>query len=151
MANNGANSMETLVDLLRERAAGEGDRLAFSLPGRRDGGSAADHLRRAGRAGAGDWPLALQQAAAAGERALLIFPAGLDFVIGFFGCLYAGLVGIPAPPPEASRLKRTKPRLQSIANDAAASWVLTTSPIKALLEQSGLSVFGEQAAALACH
>ena len=74
----------------------------------------------------------------------MIFPAGLDFVIGFFGCLYAGLVGIPAPPPEASRLKRTKPRLQSIASDAAASWVLTTSPIKTLLEQSGLSVCGEQ-------
>ena len=31
MANNGTNSMETLVDLLRERAAGEGDRLAFQF------------------------------------------------------------------------------------------------------------------------
>ena len=51
----------------------------------------------------------LQEIAEAGERALLIYPAGLDFLVGLFGCLYAGLIGIPTPPPEASRLKRTGP------------------------------------------
>jgi acyl-CoA synthetase (AMP-forming)/AMP-acid ligase II len=134
--------METLVDLLRERVAGHGDRLAFvyledgSVETQRITYAELDERARAVAA----W---LQETAAAGERALLIYPAGLDFLIGFFGCLYAGLIGIPTPPPEASRLKRTRPRLQSIAHDARASWVLTTVPIRALLgQQPGPSLFG---------
>ena len=129
------------MDLLRERAAGHGDRLAFvfledgTVETQRITYSELDERAQAVAA-------RLQQTAAPGERALLIYPAGLEFVVGFFGCLYAGLIGIPTPPPEASRLKRTKPRLQSIADDARASWVLTTSPIRALLEQSGLAFFG---------
>jgi acyl-CoA synthetase (AMP-forming)/AMP-acid ligase II len=136
--------MNTLVDLLRERAAGHGDKLAFQFL--EDGSVETERITYAelderARAVAA----ALQASAEAGERALLIYPAGLDFVVGFFGCLYAGLIGVPTPPPEASRLKRTKPRLQSIASDANASWVLTTSPIRAMLEQSGLSLSGATA------
>jgi acyl-CoA synthetase (AMP-forming)/AMP-acid ligase II len=133
--------METLVDLLRERAAGHGDRLAFAFL--EDGTVETQRITYSELdARAQAVAARLQKTAAAGERALLIYPAGLEFVVGFFGCLYAGLIGIPTPPPEASRLKRTKPRLQSIADDAKARWVLTTSPIRALLEQSGLAFFG---------
>ena len=133
--------METLVDLLQDRAAGHGDQLAFVFL--EDGTVETQRITYGeldGRARA--VAARLQATASAGERALLIYPAGLDFLVGFFGCLYADLIGIPTPPPEASRLKRTKPRLQSIVNDANASWVLTTSPIRALLEQSGLLAFG---------
>jgi acyl-CoA synthetase (AMP-forming)/AMP-acid ligase II len=132
--------METLVDLLRERAAGQGDRLAFvfledgAVETQRITYAELDERARAVAA-------RLQETAAAGERALVIYPAGLDFLVGLFGCLYAGLIGIPTPPPEASRLKRTKPRLQSIAHDARASWVLTTESIRALLEPADQSVF----------
>src|SRR3954451_20967473 len=38
-----------------------------------------------------------------GERALLLFPPGLDFITAFFGCLYAGVVAVPAYPPRTSR------------------------------------------------
>jgi len=133
--------METLVDLLRERAAVHGDRLAFvfledgAVENQRITYAELDERARAVAA-------RLQEITAAGERALVIYPAGLDFLIGLFGCLYAGLIGIPTPPPEASRLKRTGPRLRSIANDANAALVLTTSAIRALLEQSDQSVFG---------
>ena len=135
--------METLLDLLRERAAGEGDRLAFVFL--EDGAVEAQRITYAGldeRARA--VAAALQQTAEPGERALVIFPAGLDFLVGLFGCLYAGLIGIPTPPPEASRLKRTRPRLQSIAGDARASLVVTTSAIRAMLEQVEPTVFGER-------
>ena len=71
----------------------------------------------------------------------MIYAAGLDFLVGFFGCLYAGSIGIPTPPPEASRLKRTRPRLQSIASDAETRLVLTTAAIRELLEQSDQSIF----------
>ncbi len=86
--------------------------------------------------GPGRWPRAIQAIEPAGERAILLFPAGLDFLDGFFGCLYAGVIGIPTPPPEASRLKRTGPRLESIADDAQATLVLTTSKIRDLIEQA---------------
>ena len=53
----------------------------------------------------------------------------LDAIAAFFGCLYAGVIAIPAPAPEASRLKRTLPRLNAIAADAKASLILTTASL----------------------
>ena len=42
---------------------------------------------------------ALTEAGAAGERALLLYPPGLDYLAAFFGCLYAGTVAVPVYPP----------------------------------------------------
>ncbi len=61
-----------------------------------------------------------------GERALLLYPAGLDFIIAFFGCLYAGVVAVPAYPP---RRNRSLSRIQAIADDAQAKVALTTYPV----------------------
>jgi acyl-CoA synthetase (AMP-forming)/AMP-acid ligase II len=69
---------------------------------------------------------------ASGERALLLYPAGLEFVAGFFGCLYAGVVAIPSYPPDPARLNRTLPRLRAIAADSQAGVVLTTASIMAM-------------------
>ncbi len=66
----------------------------------------------------------LQAMGLAGERALLIYPPGLEFVEGFLGCLYAGVVAVPAAPGRASRAMS---RLRGIAADARPSVVLTTS------------------------
>ena len=66
----------------------------------------------------------------------MLFPAGLDFLKAFFGCLYAGVIAIPAPPPEASRLKRTLPRLRAIAADAGVSIVISNPTIRALVDNS---------------
>jgi len=65
---------------------------------------------------------------------LLLYPPGLEFIAAFCGCLYAGVIAIPAPPPDAARLKRTLPRLQAIAKDAQASLVLTTSRILGIVK-----------------
>ncbi|HSG38239.1 MAG TPA: AMP-binding protein, partial [Thermoanaerobaculia bacterium] len=35
---------------------------------------------------------ALQARGLEGERAVLLFPPGLEFIAAFFGCLYAGVV-----------------------------------------------------------
>ena len=56
------------------------------------------------------------------ERALLLYPAGLDFIIAFFGCLYAGVVAVPAYPPKR---KRADPRIAAITHDSQASITLT--------------------------
>jgi acyl-CoA synthetase (AMP-forming)/AMP-acid ligase II len=69
----------------------------------------------------------LQSQLSVGDRVLLVYPQGLESIVAFFGCLYAGVVAIPAPAPEAARLKRILPRLEAIAADAGASLILTTA------------------------
>ena len=49
-----------------------------------------------------------------GERVLLPFPPGLDFVVAFVGCLYAGAVPVPAPFPQN---RRTLARARAILED----------------------------------
>src|SRR5205807_1397406 len=69
-----------------------------------------------------------------GERALLIYPPGLDYVVAVCGCLYAGMVAVPAYPPDPSRLQRTLPRLQAIAADCRAAVALTIGPLLAMAD-----------------
>jgi len=71
----------------------------------------------------------LQSRLSPGERVLLVYPQGLEAIAAFFGCLYAGVVAIPAPAPEAARMKRVLPRLEAIAVDAGASLILTTTSL----------------------
>ncbi|MHC5828625.1 MAG: AMP-binding protein, partial [Nostoc sp.] len=67
-----------------------------------------------------------------GERALLLYPSGLEFITAFFGCLYAGVVAVPVYPP---RRNQKLSRLLSIINDAQAKLALTTTSILADIEQ----------------
>src|SRR5436190_21373541 len=43
----------------------------------------------------------LQEKKLAGRRALLCYPPGVDYLVGLFGCLYAGAVAVPLYPPRA--------------------------------------------------
>ncbi|MBT6490991.1 MAG: fatty acyl-AMP ligase, partial [Deltaproteobacteria bacterium] len=74
----------------------------------------------------------LQARGLQGERALLLYPPGLDFVTAFYACAYAGVIAVPAYPPDPNRIDRTLPRVQAIVDDCSASCVLTTSNIKAM-------------------
>ena len=113
--------------LLRERAAAEPSRPLYTFL--RDGEEEAGVLtvgeldRRARGIAA-----ALGTTSAPGDRALLLFPAGLDFIAAFFGCLYAGVIAVPAYPPHP---RRDNPRLASIARSARPRAVLTTGDLLA--------------------
>ena len=110
--------------------------LAFELPDRigytfldehgqvADRWSFSDLDRRASAVAA-----ALSPVTQAGDRALLLFPSGLDFVAGFYGALRAGVVAVPASPPNPDRLERTLPRLLALVAAARPSAVLTVSPL----------------------
>ena len=118
----------TLVELLRSRALGQPDRLAYTFlsDGETDESSLTYYeLDRQARAIASS----LQEFEVKGERALLLYPPGLGFIAGFFGCLYAGVIAVPAYPPSPARFNRNLPRLQSIVADAQAKLVLTTSAV----------------------
>lgn len=60
-----------------------------------------------------------------GDRILLLYPSGVDFLAAFFGCLYAGVVAVPAPLP--GRYSHERRRLEGIAKDAEVSAVFTDS------------------------
>ena len=66
------------------------------------------------------------------ERALLLYPPGLDFISAFFGCLYAGVVAVPTYPP---RRDRHDNRLAAILNDAQPLVALTTTEILSDLDR----------------
>ena len=59
-------------------------------------------------------------------RVLLLYPPGLGFIEAFFGCLYAGVIAVPAYPP---RPNRSIERIQSIINSAEPTLALTTDQI----------------------
>jgi 8-amino-7-oxononanoate synthase len=61
-----------------------------------------------------------------GQRALMLYPAGMDFVAAFFGCLYAGVTAVPTNPP---RRNQKLARIEAIADDAEARVALTTETI----------------------
>ncbi|HKX12669.1 MAG TPA: AMP-binding protein, partial [bacterium] len=62
-----------------------------------------------------------------GDRVLLVFPPGLDFIVGFYGCLYAGAVAVPIFPPQPGKLKQTLAPFESSARDAQAKCILCNS------------------------
>ena len=66
----------------------------------------------------------LQSVCSPQDRVLLLFPAGLDYITAFFGCLYAGVIAIPAYPP---RPNRSLNRIHNILQNAQTSIALTTS------------------------
>jgi len=73
---------------------------------------------------------------ASGERVLLFYPHGLDFVGALFGCLYAGAVAVPTTA--SHRLRRTSLRLLSIIRDARPRLGLTDSATLPLLDTLAL-------------
>ncbi|TMR20504.1 fatty acyl-AMP ligase [Nonomuraea turkmeniaca] len=60
-----------------------------------------------------------------GSRVLLLHPTGLEFAAALFGCLYAGMIAIPAPLPGSYQHHRK--RLAAIAGDSGAALVMTAS------------------------
>src|SRR5262245_22951278 len=66
----------------------------------------------------------LREIGAAGKTVVLLYPPELEYIAAFFGCLYAGVIAVPAYPPDPSRLRRTLPRLQAIVADSGAAYVL---------------------------
>ena len=114
-----------LVDLVRHRALHQPEDVAFTylLNGEDEQAHLTNReLDRQARA-IGAW---LESLDLVGERALLLYPPGLEFISAFFGCLYAGVTAVPAYPP---RRNRSLSRIQAIAQDAEAKVALTTDVV----------------------
>jgi acyl-CoA synthetase (AMP-forming)/AMP-acid ligase II/acyl carrier protein len=127
----GSLNIATLVDILDSKALHQPDKKAFTflLDGETEEVSLTyRELDLQARAIAAR----LQDLGASGERALLLYPPGLEFISAFFGCLYAGVIAVPAYPP---RPNRSLSRLQAILADAQAKVALTTTSLLSNIEQ----------------
>ncbi len=61
-----------------------------------------------------------------GDRVLLLYPTGLDFIAAYMGCLYAGVIPVPCYPPSRQRPDR---RLESIVQDCGSRRAFTSSSV----------------------
>ena len=118
----------TLVHALQRRAASTPDRLALRFLAE-DKDQAAVLTYRDLDQRARTIAAAIQARASVGERAVLLFHSGPDYVAAFFGCLYAGVIAVPAYPPESSR-QHHQQRLVSIIGDAEPRLVLTSTALR---------------------
>lgn len=68
----------------------------------------------------------LQKYGKQGDRVLLLFPTGIEFITSFYACLFAGMIAVPTYPP-----KRNKPneRFRAIVNDSTPSFIISTQAI----------------------
>lgn len=120
-----------LVGLLRSRAENQPNQRAYTFltDGEAEKSTITynelDHRARAIGA-------CLQELRGAGERALLLYPPGLEFISAFFGCLYANVIAVPAYPP---LLNRNLERIAGIARDCRPAFALTTTAIKSSVKR----------------
>lgn len=127
-------SEQTIPDVLRWRAEHQPDQPAYSFV--RDRQIVEETLTYRGvDAKAHAIAEYLRNRFKPGDRVLLLFPPGLDFVQAFWGVLYAGLIAVPAPPPDAFRLKHSAARLLGIAVNAGCAAAICTDQILALVRQ----------------
>jgi acyl-CoA synthetase (AMP-forming)/AMP-acid ligase II len=67
------------------------------------------------------------------DRVLLMLPTGLDYVVAFFACQYAGMIAVPAYPPEARHSAHVE-RLRRMADDCAPRLALLPDASRPLLD-----------------
>lgn len=113
----------SVVHLLRERAEEMPDARSYTFLAKGDAtGLTFSDLEKRARSIAAR----LQQLGARGERVLLLYPQSTEYIAGFYGCLAAGAVAVPAYPP---RMNRNLKRLEAIIEDARPKVVLTTEAV----------------------
>ena len=117
---------DTLVALLEQRAEQTPDQLSYRFLKDGQGIGAIDLSYRELREKVCAVATLLQTHHCQGERALILIPQSLDYIVAYFACLYAGVVAVPAYPP---RNNRQLERLSKVVTDCKAKFILTLGSI----------------------
>ncbi len=123
---------DSIVEILRERAA--------SLPARRifcwleDGEIEREaltyaELDRRARVVAAE----IQTCAQPGDRVLVVYDPGIEFIVGLFGCLYAGTMAVPCAPPRMELAHEGMNSLARVAGDCQPRAIVTGGELAAKL------------------
>jgi len=115
--------LSSLVALLAERAESRANERAYIFLSDRGGEEAVltyGELQGAARALAAQ----LMQRVTPGDRALLVFPPGLEFMVAFFGCLMARVIAVPMMMPRRNSARDSSAAILANCEPAIA---LTTS------------------------
>ncbi|MCL8017548.1 non-ribosomal peptide synthetase [Streptomyces sp. AS02] len=124
---NAPQEHQNWISVIASTAATEPGRTAFTFSGTEDEAPQVltyGRLDRLARATAAR----LQREGATGRPVVLLQPPGLDYVVSFVACLYAGAVAVPVYPP--TRRPRSVERLAAIVVDSGAALALTTARIR---------------------
>lgn len=68
-----------------------------------------------------------------GDRVLMFYPAGLEFINAFFGVLYAGAIAVPLVPP---RRRGAAQHVKALIENAEPAAVLTSSHLELRIRES---------------
>jgi len=129
------HSSKTFVDVLAARASATPDSSVYHMladDGSESGALTFGELDRRARALGHH----LESLNARGERVLLLYPAGLDYITALFGCMYGGAIAVPAYPP---RMNRKLSRLLSIVENCSPKFILTDSSVIVAIRPLGLT------------
>lgn len=133
----------TLVDVLRERASLQPNDKAFTyIDYERDWNGAAESLtwsqlyRRTT-----NLARELARFGSPGDRAVILAPQGLDYIVAFLGALQAGRIAVPLAVPLGGV---SDERVDSVLRDSSPTVVITTSAVidyvtESVRSQSGVS------------
>src|SRR5438128_11539318 len=117
------DNFRSLVALLARRAADQGDDRAYVFVSDRGTEEAALSFRQLHDA-ASALASRLTAVARPGDRAILVFPPGIEFMVAFFGCLMAGIVAVPMMMPRRNSARDSS---AAILANCAPAVALTTS------------------------
>jgi acyl-CoA synthetase (AMP-forming)/AMP-acid ligase II/aryl carrier-like protein len=75
-----------------------------------------------------------------GQTALLLYPPSLDYIAAFLGCLYAGVIAVPAYPPSRHHVQR----LTAIIEDAKSAIILSHTELAEKLQSTADHTWTQQ-------
>lgn len=87
----------------------------------------------------------LREHADEGDRALLVHEPGVQFIVDFVACQYAGVIPVPVQPPSAVNLELGLARVGGIARNAAPRVVLASAALVDRLENELAALIGAAA------
>ncbi|OEH45957.1 Polyketide synthase PksJ [Legionella parisiensis] len=71
-----------------------------------------------------------------GNRVILLYPTGVEFITSLMGCWYAGVIAVPIPCPKMDEFTKQEAFLNAIAEDADIAAVLSLSPYQSNIEST---------------
>lgn len=133
---------ETFTDVVLDQVVAQGDKPLYTFLCDDPGDAVQVRSYRDVDLGARAIAADLQERGLQGERVLLLYGFGPQFIEAFLGCLYAGAVAVPAPLPSGPRHQLE--RVGGIIRAADVALILSTSSVadevRGMLAASGMSL-----------